>query len=40
MQAEYGRRPTDHEIMLYLGINQECKGLLKSELLMELSALS
>ncbi|MDE7415343.1 MAG: sigma-70 family RNA polymerase sigma factor [Lachnospiraceae bacterium] len=35
MQAEYGRKPSDHETMLYLGINQECMERLNRGLVME-----
>lgn len=35
MQSEYGRRPSDHEAMLYLGIGRERMDQLNSGLVME-----
>ncbi len=35
MQSEYGRRPSDHETMIYLGINRERMNQLNSGLVME-----
>ena len=35
MQAAYGRRPSDHEAMLYLGIGRECMDRLRSGIVME-----
>ncbi|MDE5824098.1 MAG: sigma-70 family RNA polymerase sigma factor, partial [Lachnospiraceae bacterium] len=35
IQSEYGRRPSDHEMMLHLSISRECMDRLHSGLVME-----